>query len=443
MEELAGFGSLGKEGGLSAERPVLIDRFLADATEVDVDAIRDHTGEVLIGGVMEHVEEAGVHSGDSACAIPPPTLPMGGRGDRVVHRGDRQALDVRGLINVQYAVVGTTVYVIEANPRASRTVPFVAKATGVPLAKVATRVMLGATLAELRAEGLLRRSRPVGHVSVKEAVLPFNRFPEVDPALGPEMRSTGEVMGIADTFGRAFYKAELAAGTILPTEGTVFLSLAEASIWGRSTDDYRRAAEMLADAPQSVVAVEVNISCPNTEHGNELFAHSCPLTTEVIEATAACDRPRWAKLSPNVGPTLVDIADAAQQAGAEAVTVANTYFGLAIDPVTRRPRIGAGLDGRGPGRAGGVSGRAIHPLAVKAVADVRAAHPELPIVAAGGAATVEDVVEFALVGASAVQIGTATFDDPRTCGRLTTDLPRWCARHRVRRFADLIGAADY
>ena len=227
MDELAGFGSLGKEGGLSAERPVLIDRFLADATEVDIDAIRDHTGEVLIAGVMEHVEEAGVHSGDSACVIPPPTLPswvvevIEAYTVAIANR-----LDVSGLINVQYAVVGTTVYVIEANPRASRTVPFVAKATGVPVAKVATRVMLGASLAELREEGLL--SEPVaGHVSVKEAVLPFSKFPEVDPALGPEMRSTGEVMGIADTFGKAFYKAELAAGTFLPTEGTVFLSLAD------------------------------------------------------------------------------------------------------------------------------------------------------------------------------------------------------------------------
>jgi carbamoyl-phosphate synthase large subunit len=230
MEELAGFGSLGKEGGLSAERPVLIDRFLADATEVDVDAVRDHTGDVLIGGVMEHVEEAGVHSGDSACAIPPQTLPSWVV--EVIHAytgAIAERLDVRGLINVQYAVVGTTVYVIEANPRASRTVPFVAKATGVPLAKVATRVMLGATLAELREEGLL--TEPVsGHVAVKEAVLPFTRFPEVDPALGPEMRSTGEVMGIDATFGRAFYKAELAAGTVLPTEaahGMVFLSLAD------------------------------------------------------------------------------------------------------------------------------------------------------------------------------------------------------------------------
>jgi len=227
MEELSGFGTLGREGGLSAQRPVLIDRFLADATEVDVDAIRDHTGEVLIGGVMEHVEEAGVHSGDSACAIPPQTL-----ASWVVEvieaytRAIATRLDVRGLINVQFAVVGTTVYVIEANPRASRTVPFVAKATGVPLAKVATRVMMGSTLAELRTEGLL--GEPVtGHVAVKEAVMPFNRFPEVDPALGPEMRSTGEVMGIDATFGRAFYKAELAAGTVLPSEGMVFLSLAD------------------------------------------------------------------------------------------------------------------------------------------------------------------------------------------------------------------------
>jgi carbamoyl-phosphate synthase large subunit len=228
MSELAGFGSLGKEGGLSAERPVLIDRFLEDATEVDVDAIRDHTGEVLIGGVMEHVEEAGVHSGDSACAIPPQTLP-GWVVDVIgaYTRSIAAALDVRGLINVQYAVLGTTVYVIEANPRASRTVPFVAKATGVPLAKVASRVMLGATLAELRTEGLLCPVSEHGHVAIKEAVLPFNRFPEVDPALGPEMRSTGEVMGIDTTFGRAFFKAELAAGTVLPTAGTVFLSLAD------------------------------------------------------------------------------------------------------------------------------------------------------------------------------------------------------------------------
>ncbi|MFM1790981.1 MAG: carbamoyl-phosphate synthase large chain, partial [Actinomycetota bacterium] len=229
MEELTRFGTLGREGGLSAERPVLIDRFLAGATEVDVDAIRDHTGEVVIGGVMEHVEEAGVHSGDSACAIPPQTLPKW-----VIEviesytRSIAEALDVRGLINVQYAVMGTAVFVIEANPRASRTVPFVAKATGVPLAKVASRVMLGATLAQLRTEGLLSEPVSGGHVSVKEAVLPFNRFPEVDTALGPEMRSTGEVMGIDVSFGRAYVKSQTAAGTTLPTSGLVFMSLNDA-----------------------------------------------------------------------------------------------------------------------------------------------------------------------------------------------------------------------
>ena len=234
MAELSGFGSLGIEGGLSAERPVLVDRFLEDATEVDVDAVRDHVGEVVIGAVMEHVEEAGVHSGDSACVIPPPHLASDVVATIEEHtRAIAEALDVRGLINVQFAVKSdpeaatTDVYVIEANPRASRTVPFVAKATGVPLAKVASRVMLGATLVELRAEGLLRPRVEGDHVAVKEAVLPFNRFPEADPVLGPEMRSTGEVMGIDLTTGLAFTKSQVSAGGALPESGTVFLSLAD------------------------------------------------------------------------------------------------------------------------------------------------------------------------------------------------------------------------
>nr|MDQ3642610.1 carbamoyl-phosphate synthase large subunit [Actinomycetota bacterium] len=228
MAELAGFGSLGREGGLSAERPVLVDRFLEDAIEVDVDALRDATGEVLIGAIMEHVEEAGVHSGDSACVIPPPTLTAATVEVIEGHtRAIAEALGVKGLLNVQYAVQRDNVYVIEANPRASRTVPFVAKATGVPLAKVAARVMVGATLAELRAEGVLKPPAPGAHVSVKEAVLPFNRFPDVDTLLGPEMRSTGEVMGIDATFGLAFAKSQTAAGDRLPERGTVFLSLAD------------------------------------------------------------------------------------------------------------------------------------------------------------------------------------------------------------------------
>jgi carbamoyl-phosphate synthase large subunit len=234
MAELATFGdagaagSLGREGGLSAERPVLVDRFLEDATEVDVDALRDHTGEVLVGGVMEHVEEAGVHSGDSACSIPPYSLSA----ETIAVIEDytariAEALDVRGLLNVQYAVRQGQVFVIEANPRASRTVPFVAKATGVALVKAAARIMVGATIEELREEGVLVEPSTDGHVAVKEAVLPFSRFPEVDTVLGPEMRSTGEVMGIDSTFGLAFAKAQLAAGEKLPSGGSVFLSLAD------------------------------------------------------------------------------------------------------------------------------------------------------------------------------------------------------------------------
>ncbi len=226
MEQIAAVGTLGREGGLSAERPVLIDRFLNDAVEIDVDAIRDSTGEVLIGGVMEHVEQAGIHSGDSACVLPPVGLSAETISTVESHvRKIAEALRVVGLINVQFAVHEDTVYVIEANPRASRTVPFVAKATGVELVKVATRVMLGASLQQLRHEGVLREPVTGRHVSVKEAMLPFSRFPDVDTALGPEMRSTGEVMGIDRSFGRAFLKAQTAVYTELPESGTVFLSL--------------------------------------------------------------------------------------------------------------------------------------------------------------------------------------------------------------------------
>ncbi|MGF1598206.1 MAG: carbamoyl-phosphate synthase large subunit [Acidimicrobiales bacterium] len=230
MEALTIQGSLGREGGLSAERPVLVDRFLEGAIEVDVDAVRDRVGETVIGGIMEHVEEAGVHSGDSACVLPPSTLSratMELLTDYTTRIADD--LGVEGSLNVQYAVQVDQVFVIEANPRASRTVPFVSKATGRPLAKVAARVMTGATLDELRREGLLPVRPVVGHWSVKEAVLPFNRFPESDALLGPEMRSTGEVMGIDTSPGLAFVKSQLAAGTRLPRpdDGAVFLSLAD------------------------------------------------------------------------------------------------------------------------------------------------------------------------------------------------------------------------
>ncbi|WP_334142328.1 carbamoyl-phosphate synthase large subunit [Rhabdothermincola sp.] len=265
MEELAGFGSLGREGGLSAERPVLVDRFLEDATEVDVDAVRDHAGGFLIGGVMEHVEEAGVHSGDSACTLPPHSLSaetLAVLEDYTARIAD--ALDVRGLINIQYAVKANQVFVIEANPRASRTVPFVAKATGVPLAKIAARIMLGATLDELRQEGLLADPAPGGHFAVKEAVLPWSRFPEVDAVLGPEMRSTGEVMGIDATFGLAFVKSQLAAGTRLPERGTVFLSLAD-----RDKPVGVRAAERFGEMGFSIAATSGTAAFLE-EHGIEV-----------------------------------------------------------------------------------------------------------------------------------------------------------------------------
>ena len=230
MNNLTGaHGALAREGGVSATRPILLDRFLEDAVEVDVDAIRDQSGDTYVAGIMEHVEEAGVHSGDSACALPPQTLSQSVIA--TLHDYTRRiadALGVVGLVNVQYAVKNDEVFVLEANPRASRTVPFVAKATGVPLAQIAVRVMLGQTLASLRDAGVVPATTPnPDYVSVKEAVLPFNRFPDVDTILGPEMRSTGEVMGIGESFGIAFAKSQLAAGTGLPDSGQVFLSLAD------------------------------------------------------------------------------------------------------------------------------------------------------------------------------------------------------------------------
>jgi carbamoyl-phosphate synthase large subunit len=223
---------------ISPEHPVLVDRFLDDAIEIDVDALCDSTGEVYLGGIMEHIEEAGVHSGDSACVLPPITLaPVHLAEVRRYTTAIARGVGVRGLLNVQYALKDDCLYVLEANPRASRTVPFVSKATAVPLAKAAARIMLGATIDELRRTGLLPRegdggSPPAGApIAVKEAVLPFKRFRTadgqgVDNLLGPEMKSTGEVMGIDTLFGHAFAKSQSAAYGSLPTSGTVFVSVA-------------------------------------------------------------------------------------------------------------------------------------------------------------------------------------------------------------------------
>ena len=218
---------------ITREHPVLVDRFLDDAIEIDVDALYDGH-DMYLAGVMEHIEEAGIHSGDSACALPPMTL---GEADieriRESTRAIAEGVGVRGLLNVQFALAQDTLFVLEANPRASRTVPFVSKATGVPVAKAAARIMLGASIAELREEGLLPQHGdggalpPGSAIAVKEAVLPFGRFHGVDAVLGPEMRSTGEVMGIDDSFGVAFAKSQQAAYSGgLPTTGSAFVSLA-------------------------------------------------------------------------------------------------------------------------------------------------------------------------------------------------------------------------
>jgi dihydroorotate dehydrogenase (NAD+) catalytic subunit len=207
-----------------------------------------------------------------------------------------------------------------------------------------------------------------------------------------------------------------------------------ASIWGRSVEDYARASELLARAPAEVVAVEVNLSCPNTEAGRDLFAHSAGATAAVVAATDACDRPRWAKLSPNV-TDLVPIATAARDAGAEAVTLINTVMAQAIDPETGAYRLGSGP------RGGGLSGAGIHPIAVRAVHDVHAALPDLPIVGVGGIVTGEDAAELVLAGASAVQVGTATFADPRAPARVLEQLSAWARRTRRPSLSTSVGAA--
>jgi len=203
------------------------------------------------------------------------------------------------------------------------------------------------------------------------------------------------------------------------------------SIWGRSVDDYRRAAAMLADAPAEVVAVEVNLSCPNLEGRRGIFAHDPDLSGEVIAAVDGCGRPRWAKLSPNTD-RIVEVAAAVRDAGASAVTLVNTLLGMVIDPGSRRPVLGVG--------GGGFSGAPIHPVAVRAVFDVHNSHPDLPIVGVGGVTDGWSAIELVLAGASAVQVGTANFVSPRAPVQVLRELTEWCAHHGVKSVAELIGA---
>ncbi|MEX1217015.1 MAG: dihydroorotate dehydrogenase [Acidimicrobiales bacterium] len=212
---------------------------------------------------------------------------------------------------------------------------------------------------------------------------------------------------------------------VLATGATVV-----ASIWGSTIEDYERAATMLRDAPAGVVAVEVNVSCPNHHDRNRMFAHSPEQTADALRAASVCGRPMWAKLSPNVSD-LASIAAAAHNAGADAVTLVNTVLGMAIDPETRTYRLGGG--------GGGLSGPAIHPVAVRAVHDVHAAHPEIPIIGVGGVARGVDAIELLMAGASAVQVGTASFADPKSVARVLAEIQEWCGSHGVREVRELIG----
>jgi carbamoyl-phosphate synthase large subunit len=309
---------------VSEERPVLIDRFLEDAYEADVDAVSDGT-RVVIGGVMQHIEDAGIHSGDSACVLPPYLI---SEDDAQTMReytvALARALGVVGLINVQYAVKDGAVYVLEVNPRASRTVPFVSKATGVPLASVAARVMLGETLDAIG----LTEEVLAPYVSVKEAVFPFKKFREFDPVLGPEMRSTGEVMGISDSFGAAFAKAQLAADNGLPLSGAVFITVNDhdkAAVLPIARRFHEQGFEILATEGTAAYLrsrgvparrvfkvhegrphgldlivngqVQLLVNTPLGKHAQQddyslrqaAIAHRVPYTTTLSAASAACD----------------------------------------------------------------------------------------------------------------------------------------------------------
>ena len=251
---------------VSPGHPILIDKFLEEAIEIDVDAVSDGQ-KTLICGIMEHIEEAGIHSGDSACVLPPYTL----KPDQIERIKSNtyalaRELGVKGLMNIQYAIKGETLYVLEVNPRASRTIPFVSKATGIPWAKVATRVMLGRTL---ESQGLTQEVVPP-HISVKESVFPFLRFPGVDTLLGPEMKSTGEVMGIDQGFGLAFAKSQLAAGMDLPLTGTVFISVKDQDkkmILSTAQKLYNLGFKIMATAGTSQFLEQSRVSQPKSQQG--------------------------------------------------------------------------------------------------------------------------------------------------------------------------------
>jgi carbamoyl-phosphate synthase large subunit len=312
---------------VSPEHPILVDKFLDDAIEVDVDAVAD-PDRAIVGGVMEHIEKAGIHSGDAACALPPYSL-----GDEQIRalraqtQGLARALGVVGLINVQFAVRNDVIYVLEVNPRASRTVPFVSKAIGVPLAKIATRAMMGERLtpwAQIE-------ERDVKHIAVKESVLPFAKFPGVDVVLGPEMKSTGEVMGIDRDFQSAYLKAQLSSGSVLPTTGKVFVTV-------KSRD--RRVGAMLArrltDLGFTIVATS----------GTARVLERHGMTVEVIHKVAEGYRPNVIDLmqrgeialvcnTPEDGPARVDSAVIRRTAVAHSIPYYTTLDGIqaAIDAI--------------------------------------------------------------------------------------------------------------
>jgi carbamoyl-phosphate synthase large subunit len=297
---------------VSPDHPILVDEFLGGAVELDVDAVADGE-DVLIGGVMEHVESAGVHSGDSACMIPPESLTDAEMARvRQVVEDIAVALDTVGLLNVQLAVQDGTVYVLEANPRSSRTVPFVSKATGVPIAKLAARVMTGETLADIGVEEQIP-----GQVSVKEVVLPFDRLPESDPRLGPEMKSTGEVMGTADGFGKAYWKAQQAAGAVLPEGGTAvidfepaegnplvdldveefaaFYDIEEFEDVSRAIRDGKVDLVISRDLDTLQTAVEEDITYYSTAPSVQAALEALKARNEPLDVAAVTERPRTAR----------------------------------------------------------------------------------------------------------------------------------------------------